>query len=77
MVTEPSMFAAKAKGRPSRGPTAMVSARISAPLVARLEFLTRNHHGVKSRSQAIETALRKFIEGKEEELRALGIVAPR
>lgn len=49
--------------------TVMVSARLPASLVARVDFLTRNSEGnVSSRSAAVQTALEGWLPDEEKTL---------
>lgn len=49
--------------------TVMISARLPASLVARVDFLTKNTEGdVRSRSAAVQTALEGWLPSEEKTL---------
>lgn len=53
----------------------MVSVRLPAALVARADYIARNHEGdIKNRSTAIRAALEGWLPGQEERLVQLGIM---
>jgi Arc/MetJ-type ribon-helix-helix transcriptional regulator len=53
----------------------MISARLPAALVARLDFVVRNNDGdVRSRSEALQTAVEGWLPAREERLVQLGIL---
>jgi hypothetical protein len=54
----------------------MVSARVPAATVARVDFVTRNIDSevVKNRSTALLAALEAWLPGQEDRLRELGIL---
>jgi metal-responsive CopG/Arc/MetJ family transcriptional regulator len=54
----------------------MVSARLPAALVARVDFVARNidNDDVKNRSVAIEIALQEWLPKQEQRLEQLGIL---
>lgn len=53
----------------------MVSARLPAGLVARVDYVARNTdtEGVKNRSTALQAALESWLPGQENRLRELGL----
>lgn len=55
-------------------PSLMVSARLPGALVARADFVAKNHEGdVKNRSDAVRAALEQWLPGQETRLRELGL----
>lgn len=54
----------------------MVSARLPAGLVTRLDFVARNTdtEGVKNRSTAVLVALESWLIGQEQRLETLGVI---
>ena len=55
-------------------PSLMASARLPSALVARADFVAKNHEGdVKNRSDAIRAALEHWLPGQEARLRELGL----
>ena len=62
----------------SEQPSKMVSARLPASLVARVDFVTRNVPGApENRSLAVFAALQGWTAQQEQELERLGIKAPK
>lgn len=57
----------------------MVSSRLPAPLVERVDFVVRNSEPdvVKNRSTAVASALAEWLPGQEERLRRLGLAVPK
>lgn len=56
----------------------MVSARLPAALVERLDYVTRNNAGdVRSRSEAIHCAIIAWLPVEETRLIALGLTPPK
>lgn len=57
----------------------MLSARVAAALVERLNFVARNsdHPGVKNRSTAIAVALETWLKAQEDRLVELGVIAKK
>jgi len=57
--------------------TIMISGRLPAALVERLDYVTRNidSETVKNRSAALREALEAWLPGREDRLRELGIMA--
>jgi predicted DNA-binding protein len=57
--------------------TVMISGRLPAALVERLDYVTRNidSETVKNRSAALREALEAWLPGREDRLRELGILA--
>jgi len=56
--------------------TTMISARVPATLVTRLDFVARNteHAAVKNRSTAVYAALETWLTAQEDRLRELGVL---
>lgn len=53
----------------------MISARVPASLVARVDFVTRNiDSNVVNRSLAVQAAIEAWLPGQEERLTELGIL---
>lgn len=54
----------------------MISARVPASLVTRLDFVARNteHAAVKNRSTAVHVALETWLTAQEDRLRELGVI---
>lgn len=58
--------------------TTMVSARLPASLVDRVDYVTRNTDGdATNRSLAIQAALEGWLPGQEQRLEQLGILTPK
>jgi predicted DNA-binding protein len=57
--------------------TIMISGRLPAALVERVDYVTRNIDSdtIKNRSAALREALEAWLPGCEDRLRALGIMA--
>lgn len=57
----------------------MVSSRLPASLVERVDFVVRNSEPeeVKNRSTAVADALHNWLPGQEERLRKLGLTVPK
>lgn len=57
----------------------MVSSRLPANLVERVDFVVRNSEPeeVKNRSTAVASALQAWLPGQEERLRRLGVLAKK
>lgn len=58
--------------------TVMVSGRLPAALVERVDYVTRNidSEAIKNRSAAIREALEAWLPACENRLRELGVLAP-
>ena len=58
--------------------TVMISGRLPAALVERLDYVTRNidSETIKNRSAALREALEAWLPGREDRLRELGVLAP-
>ena len=56
--------------------TLMVSTRLPATLVARIDFVARNidTEEIKNRSSAVHAAIEAWLPGQEERLSVLGII---
>jgi predicted DNA-binding protein len=59
--------------------TVMISGRLPAALVERLDYVTRNidSETIKNRSAALREALEAWLPGREDRLRELGILAAK
>lgn len=57
----------------------MISARVSAALVTRLDFVARNsdHPSVKNRSTAVCVALETWLKAQEDRLVELGVLSKK
>lgn len=57
----------------------MISARLPAAVVTRVDFIVRNvdNEAVKNRSAALLAALEAWLPGQEDRLRELGILAKK
>lgn len=58
--------------------TVMISGRLPAALVDRVDYVTRNidSETIKNRSAALREALEAWLPGCEDRLRELGVLAP-
>lgn len=56
--------------------TYMVSARLSASLVARIDYAVRNvtDEAIRNRSTAVQAALETWLTAQEKELETLGVL---
>lgn len=59
--------------------TVMISGRLPAALVERVDYVTRNIDSdtVKNRSAAVREALEGWLPGQEDRLRELGVLSPK
>jgi len=59
--------------------TVMISGRLPAALVERLDYVTRNidSETIKNRSAALREALESWLPGREDRLRELGVLAKK
>jgi len=59
--------------------TVMISGRLPAALVERLDYVTRNidSETVKNRSAALREALEAWLPGREDRLRELGVLSAK
>jgi predicted DNA-binding protein len=57
----------------------MISGRLPAALVERLDYVTRNidSETIKNRSAALREALESWLPGREDRLRELGVLAKK
>ena len=62
-----------------RKKSTMVSARLPAVLVERVDYVTRNTDSetVKNRSTAVRAALEGWLPGQEDRLREFGVLAKK
>jgi Arc/MetJ-type ribon-helix-helix transcriptional regulator len=59
--------------------TIMISGRLPAALVERVDYVTRNIDSdtIKNRSAALREALEAWLPGREDRLRELGVMAAK
>jgi predicted DNA-binding protein len=59
--------------------TVMISGRLPAALVERLDYVTRNidSETIKNRSAALREALESWLPGREDRLRELGVMTAK
>lgn len=64
---------------PDERKTVMISSRLPAALVERLDYVTRNIDSevIKNRSAGLRVALESWLPGCEDRLRELGILAKK
>ena len=56
--------------------TVVVSARVTAGLAARLDWLVRNHDAVEDRAEGVKDAVEAWVKAREKEAISQGLFPP-
>ncbi len=76
MLPKPSMNVQKTKVRTPRVKSVVISARVTASLAMRLDWIVRNIEGFEDRTEGVKEAIQTWIEAREKQALTKGLFPP-